>query len=102
MDLVSILIGTTLIILVIFTPGFLLSLAIFPKKDDLDMVERAGLSVLLGLTPQFLMYAADKNLSLKISDTSTPIIILVCVIGAVVWRARINRMESQNEQNAKT
>ncbi|HDH41824.1 MAG TPA: hypothetical protein ENG12_05415 [Candidatus Altiarchaeales archaeon] len=92
MDLVTISIVTIAIILFIAIPGFLLSMAIFPRKEDLDPVERVGLSVVLGLTPVFLLYFGDKNFSIPITDyTTLATFLLVSLAGYVGWRYRVRK-----------
>ncbi len=92
MDLVTIFIVTIAIILFIVIPGFFLSMAIFPKKEDLDPVERAGLSMILGLTPVFLLYFGDKNFSIPITDyTTLATFLLVSLIGYAGWKYRLKK-----------
>jgi uncharacterized membrane protein len=89
MDLVSISIVTLAIISFIAIPGFLLSMALFPGREDLDPVERAGLSVILGLTPVFLLYFGDKNFSIPIEDyTTVGAFLLVSLVGYAGWQYR--------------
>jgi len=79
-------------IILIFVPGFMLSMAIFPRKDELDNIERVGISFVLGLMPQFLLYFADKNLFIPINTLTSYIsIVLVSLIGLVIWFYRVNR-----------
>lgn len=92
MDLVTIVIVTASIILFIAIPGFLLTMALFPRKEDLDPVERAGLSTILGLTPVFLLYFGDKNFSIPITDYSTlATFLLVSLAGYAGWQYRIKK-----------
>ncbi|RLI93441.1 MAG: hypothetical protein DRO92_04295 [Candidatus Altiarchaeales archaeon] len=79
-------------IILIFVPGFMLSMAIFPRKDELDNIERIGISFVLGLMPQFLLYFADKNLFIPINTLTSYIsIVLVSLMGLVIWFYRVNR-----------
>lgn len=92
MDLFTIATGTILIILLILIPGISLSLALFPKKEELDPVERIGVSFVLGLTPQFLLYFGDKNLFVSTTTLTTAgTILLVTLIGLAIWRLRLKR-----------
>jgi len=92
MDLVTISIVTIAIISFIVIPGFLLSMALFPKKEDLDPVERAGLSMILGLAPVFLLYFGDKNFSIPITDyTTLATFLLVSIAGYAGWQYRIKK-----------
>jgi len=86
MDLSTIIFVSIGIILLILIPGFALSLALFPRKRDLDTVERIGLSFVLGLTPQFILYFGDKNLFIPVNFYTTLIsIILTSFVGIVIW-----------------
>ncbi len=79
-------------IILIFVPGFMLSMAIFPRKYELDNMERVGISFVLGLMPQFLLYFADKNLFIPINTLTSYIsIVLVSLMGLVIWFYRVNR-----------
>ena len=92
MELITIAITAIGMILIVMVPGVFLSLALFPKKKDLDMVERLGIGMILGLTPQFLLYFGDKNLSIPITSfTSTAAAVLVSLIGLAVWQVRIKK-----------
>lgn len=95
MDVTSIIIGAIGITLVVFIPGYCLSLALFAKKE-VDFVERAGISFILGLTPVFILYALNKNVSMPINTLTTFIIlILTCLAGLGVWYKRKIEMESE-------
>lgn len=92
MDFNTILITSLGIILLIFIPGVSLSLALFPRKEDLDIVERVGLSLILGLTPQFILYFLGKNFFVPADFlTSSLVIILVSAIGILIWLIRKKR-----------
>lgn len=89
MEFQSVVIGTVGMMLLILIPGLALSLAIFPKKDELDLVERLGFSFVFGLIPQLLQYFLDKNLNVAINTSTTlGLITAVTVIGLVVWKSR--------------
>lgn len=88
MDVNSIILGAIGITLVVFIPGYCLSLALFARKE-LDFVERSGISFILGFTPVFLLYALNKNFSMPINSMTTFIIlILTCLVGLGVWYKR--------------
>lgn len=89
MDLTTILIGTIGMILLVFIPGISLTMAIFPKKEDLELIERLGVSLVLGLIPQFLLYFESKNFFIPINTvTTSATILLVTLIGILVWWIR--------------
>ncbi len=98
MELITIGITAISMILIVMVPGVFLSLAIFPKKKDLDIVERLGISIVLGLTSPFLLYFGDKNLSMPITAfTSTAAVVLVSLIGLVLWQVRARMGKKDNE-----
>lgn len=89
MDLTTILIGTAGVMLFVFIPGISLTMAIFPKKEDLEFIERLGTSLILGLTPQFLLYFGSKNFFVPIDTiTASASMALVSLIGILIWRVR--------------
>jgi len=92
MELITIAITAIGMILIVMVPGVFLSLALFPGKKDLDIVERLGVGMILGLMPQFILYFGDKNLSTPITTfTSTAVVVLVSLIGLAVWQVRIKK-----------
>lgn len=92
MELLPIAVGTVGIILYMLIPGISLSLALFPRKKDLDLVERLGVGVLLGMTVPFIQYFNDKNFSIPINfTTTTETILAVTAIGLLVWRLRLKK-----------
>lgn len=89
MDVISVLTISVLMIIIVLVPGIALSMAIFPRREELDMVERVGISFVLGLTPQFVLYFADKNSIMPINEyTNLLMIILITIIGIAVWNLR--------------
>jgi uncharacterized membrane protein len=92
MDFTTILITTLGIILLIFIPGVSLTLALFPRRKDLDIIERVALSFVLGLMPQFLLYFFEKNFFVPVTFETTSLTILsVSAIGFVIWFVRKKR-----------
>jgi len=88
-ELITVAITAIGMILIVMVPGVFLSLALFPKKKDLDIVERLGVGMILGLTLPFLLYFGDKNLSMPITAfTSTAAAVLVSLLGLAVWQVR--------------
>lgn len=76
MDTFSIIKGTVAIILIVIIPGYALTLAFF-KKKEIDVVERMGLSFLLGLIPYVVLYGLNKNVGLPINSTTTLVTVLL-------------------------
>ncbi|MFH1126213.1 MAG: hypothetical protein V1703_03740 [Candidatus Altiarchaeota archaeon] len=89
MEFQNIVIGTLMMIILVLVPGFALSLAIFPKKDELDLTERLGFSFVFGLFPQLLQYFLDKNLNVPVNTSTTlGIIAGITLLGLGVWKIR--------------
>ncbi|MBN2013663.1 MAG: hypothetical protein JW778_00635 [Candidatus Altiarchaeota archaeon] len=87
MELYAIVFIALAIIVYVMVPGLMISLALFPKRKDLDPVERAGVSTILGLIPTLLLYFLDKNFSMPIdSYTTTATFLLVSFIGFAGWQ----------------
>jgi len=91
MDLSAILEIVFVMVAYVMVPGVMLTLAIFPKKDDVSIVERLGISMALGLAPTFILYALDKNFLVPINTTTTFITFLaVSLAGLGIWQLRRN------------
>lgn len=83
------------IIAIILISGYCLTLAVFPKKNEIDMPERLGMSIILGFTPFLLLYFFDKNLNIPINFATTLFfILLTCAAGLAVWFLRKRRVPS--------
>jgi len=92
MELITIAITAIGMILIVMVPGVFLSLALFPKKKDLDIVERLGVGMVLGLMPQAFLYFGYKNLSMLITPfTSTAAVVLLSLLGLGVWQVRVKK-----------
>lgn len=81
--------SSVIIIGIVMISGFCLTLAIFPKRNEIDTIERLGLSVILGFTPFVMLYFFDKNFNVPINFiTSVFFVAVVCVSGLVIrwWR----------------
>ncbi len=76
--------------LVLFIPGYVLSYAFFPKKKDLDLMERIALSFGLSfaLIP-LAVFFLNKFLKVPITVYSSfSIIVAITLIGFIVWKKR--------------
>jgi len=76
--------------LVLFIPGYALSYAVFPKKKDLDLMERIALSFGLSfaLIP-LVVFFMNKFLKIPITVYSSfSIVIALAIIGVIVWKKR--------------
>jgi len=76
--------------LVLFIPGYALSYAFFPKKKDLDLMERIALSFGLSfaLIP-LAVFFLNKFLKIPITVYSSfSIVVAITLIGIIVWKKR--------------
>ena len=62
MDLISIILGIVAIALAASIPGYALSLAIFPKRGELDIFERIAFSFILSIAVPALVILAESML----------------------------------------
>jgi uncharacterized membrane protein len=89
MDLSAILMISAVMAAYVMIPGLMLTLAIFPKKEDISTVERLGISMALGLAPTFILYALDKNFLVSINTATTfATFLAVSLVGFGVWQVR--------------
>jgi len=73
----------------VLIPGFLLSLALFPKRKAFSMSERIALSLGLGLTPPFLLTLLNTTLNVNVNFTSALLVFLASsIIGILVFLKR--------------
>ena len=76
--------------LVLFIPGYVLSYAFFPKKKDLDFMERMalGFGLSFALIP-LVVFFMNKFLKIPITIYSSfSIIVAITIIGVIVWKKR--------------
>lgn len=92
-DLLRITLG---FILVLFIPGYALTWAIFPKKEEKEFVERIALSFVLSITSVMLsVLFCDVILGVDITPENILITILILTISAVVvWRIEMAYINS--------
>ena len=76
--------------LVLFIPGFALSYAFFPKKKNIDMLERIALS--FGLSVAIIpltVFFMNKFFKIPITVySSLAVTIGITLIGVIVWKKR--------------
>ncbi len=97
MTMFEVIYSAVIIIGIVVISGFCLTLAIFPKKNDIEMLERLGLSVILGFTPFVLIYFFDKNFNVPINFvTSVLFVVGTCVIGLAVWKFRESKIKQES------
>jgi uncharacterized membrane protein len=89
MDVGHIVFSTVVLSLAILIPGIAISFAVFPKKEDLNTVERAGLSMIFGFIPSLISYFNAKNLHVPIDVmTSSATIAFTTFLAFVIWLFR--------------
>lgn len=77
------------VLIVLFIPGYFLTLALFPKKDELEETERIAMALPLGLMPIFLLTVLDLTVGLRFSFLVNVIAILfVCLVSAYFFYKR--------------
>jgi len=97
MNLEAIFYGTVGICLYILIPGLALSLAVFPRKQDMGFSERLILSAFLGMATPFILYFNDKNFIIPINpETSMITLGALTLIGLAIWQIRLRRLESRS------
>jgi len=64
-------------LIVVMIPGYLLSLALFPKKDDLQLSERFAMSFILGLAPIFALTVLNIAFDFVVSPMTDLIMLLL-------------------------
>ncbi len=81
--------GSALLVLGVFAPGFALTLAAFPKIEQIPWAERIGISFIFGFVPSLILYFTAKNLSIKITTGSSALVMLAVIgAGVGVWMIR--------------
>ena len=91
MEALSAILGT---VLVVFIPGYAVTLAIF-KKDEIDLIERIALSFALSiaLVPLLLFYL-NLGIGMRIDLASSILIVLLIVFFSwLLWAKRNGRLE---------
>lgn len=93
--MISLLIVEMLVVILI--PGFLLSLALFPKRAAMSMSERLALSFGLGLASPFILTLLNISLGVRVNFISSTIVFLfLSALGIVLFLNRggnINLLE---------
>ncbi len=96
MTMFEVIYSAVIIIGIVVISGFCLTLAIFPKKNEIEILERLGLSVILGFTPFVLLYFFDKNFNVPINFITSVLFVLgTCVIGLAAWMLRKSKIKQE-------
>lgn len=96
MPILEILMSLILLVIVLFLPGYFLSLAFFPKRKDLDGIERLTISFALSITIlPLLVLIENQLLFIPIDYTSVVSTFLIMIIfGIAVWLIRSQRVSA--------
>jgi hypothetical protein len=96
MDAYLIIWGTSLILAAILLPGLAVTLAMFPRLNDIRWAERLGLSLVFGIIPELALYFLSNNLNVPITKTtSQTAVAAVTAIGIIVWRLRVQTLSER-------
>lgn len=96
------------LILVLFIPGFALVLALYPRKEDLETVERIALSSVLSIALTMLMALfLDMGLGIDYTDlnmvTALVIFTLLCLVAWFIQTGgRYSRAKTKTKDPEKT
>ena len=83
---------SALLVAAVFVPGFALTLAAFPRINQIPWAERIGLSFVFGFIPSLILYFMTKNMNVPIDTFTAPAIIAVVTFAGVgVWMLRKNK-----------
>lgn len=97
MDFSSIVAGTVGICVYLLVPGLALSLAAFPRKQDMAFVERLCVATFLGMATPFFLYFNDKNFMIPINPgTSMATLGTLTLLGLIIWQIRLRMPQSQS------
>jgi len=89
MDGSSIILGTVLLLVLVLMPGMAVTLAVFPRWKQITFIERLGLSVIMGILPELIIYFLNKNAGVTITFATTlSSILLVTVLSFLVYYKR--------------
>lgn len=80
-------------LVVMMIPGFLLSLALFPKRVAMAMSERLALSFGLGLAPAFVLNLLNVSMGVRVNFlTSLMVFLFLCIAGVLGFLYRGGNM----------
>ncbi len=96
MDFQAIVLGTIGICLYLLIPGLAVSLAIFPRKSDINFAERLGLSTFLGMLVPAILYFNNENLIIPVnSGTTLATLGAVTLLSLIIWQLRLRTPGTQ-------
>ncbi len=80
------------LLLVLFLPGYSLSAILFPKRDDLDVIERVALSFILSLAivPSLGLILNFTTFGIRLVPVLLVLSVFTILLSLVVWVRRFN------------
>jgi len=95
MERMQIIFGALLLLVLLFVPGYLLTLVLFPRKRSLDIVERIGLGFVFSLIPPVSLYALNKNLGIPINTVNSLVVVGAFVVACGILYTRKRETEEK-------
>ena len=91
-QLITLLQAVFSVVFVLFVPGFCLSWAFYPRKEDLDAIERIVLSFGLGIASIALsIFYLNKLIGVPVNaGTSFLVVLLISAVASAAWYMRNN------------
>lgn len=99
-DIASLAMGLIILAIALIVPGYFLALGFFPRRKDLDHIERATFSLVFSIV--FIPLAVlVENLMLGIRINQVSVwgtVAFLIVVGAIAWFVRTRRLEPGEAQ----
>ncbi|MBU1121041.1 MAG: DUF1616 domain-containing protein [archaeon] len=91
---IDLIFGLIILVLVITLPGYFLTLAFFPKKEEIDSIERLTFSLVFSISFLPLLVLIENQLFSIPIDYSSAFgsLIALIVLGFVIWMIRTERI----------
>ena len=95
MDFISIILGLIAIALVLTIPGYFLTLAFFPRKEEIDSIERLTFSLVFSIAFLPLLVLIENQIfGIKIDFLSSLLTtIAIILFGLIVWIYRSRKLK---------
>lgn len=86
--------GIAAILFALIVPGYCLTLAAFPRRSDIDMLERLAFSLVFSIVfLPLLMLIENQLLGIPINQVSSIASVLILIIaGLKIWMIRTSRI----------
>jgi len=91
-------------LLVMFIPGYAFTFALFPKKDEIDIIERIALSIGLSISTVVLsIFVLNVFFKIRINLVNSLLTILILTfIFAVIGYYRMNKLDTKSRDIKKS